>query len=197
MAARVGVYPGSFNPLTVAHVAIAAAAREQRSLDRVVLVLSRSPINKEHVDRPLFEHRVEVVREEAARHRWLGVEITDDRLLVDIARAYDVLVMGADKWAQVNDPAYYDDDPAARDAAIAALPPLAIAPRPPFAVPPEHSLIVDAAHVVVSSSDARAGSTQWMASAARAFDRRTGAWSDPGRYEEWLRDGGAERGIRV
>ena len=196
MAERVGVYPGSFNPPTVAHIAIAAAAREQRSLDRVVLVLSRSPINKEHVDRPLFEHRVDVLRAEAARHRWLDVEITDARLLVDIARGYDVLVMGADKWAQVNDPAYYDDDPAARDAALAALPALAIAPRPPFTVPPEHSLIVDAAHVVVSSSEARAGSTEWMSPAARAFDRRTGAWSDPARYEQWLRDGGADRGIR-
>jgi hypothetical protein len=196
VAERVGVYPGSFNPPTIAHIAIAAAAREQRSLDRVVLVVSRSPINKEHVDRPLFEHRLDVLRAEAAHRRWLDVEITDARLLVDIACGYDVLVMGADKWAQVNDPAYYDDDPAARDVALAALPALAIAPRPPFTVPPEHSLIVDAAHVVVSSSEARTGSTEWMAPAARAFDRRTGAWSDPARYEQWLRDGGADRGIR-
>jgi hypothetical protein len=57
-------------------------------------------------------------------------------------------------------------------------------------------LIVDAALVFVSSSEARAGSTEWMAPAARAFDRRTGAWSDPARYEQWLRDGGAERGIK-
>jgi hypothetical protein len=196
VAERVGVYPGSFNPPTIAHIAIAAAAREQRSLDRVVLMLSRSPINKEHVDRPLFEHRLEVLRAEAARHRWLDVDVTDARLLVDIACDFDVLVMGADKWAQVNDAAYYGDDPVARDAALAALPALAIAPRPPFTVPPEHSLIVDAAHVLVSSSEARAGSTEWMAPAARAFDRRTGAWSDPDRYEEWLRDGGAERGIK-
>jgi hypothetical protein len=196
MAERVGVYPGSFNPPTIAHVAIAAAAREQRSLDRVVFVLSRSPINKEHVARPLFEHRVEVLHAEASRHRWMAVDVTDDRLLVDIAGGYDVLVMGADKWAQVNDPAYYDDDPLARDAALGALPTLAIAPRPPFPVPPEHSLIVDAAHVVVSSSDARAGSTEWMAPAARAFDQRTGAWSDPARYDEWLREAAAGRGIR-
>jgi len=197
VAERVGVYPGSFNPPTIAHLAIAAAAHEQRSLNRVVLAVSRSPINKEHVDRPLFEHRVDVLHAEAARHSWLSIEITDARLLVDIARGYDVVVMGADKWAQVNDPAYYDDDSSLRDAALEALPALAIAPRPPFVVPPEHSLIVDAAHVIVSSSDARAGTTEWMAPAARAFDRRTGAWSDPERYEQWLRDGGAERGIRA
>jgi hypothetical protein len=197
MAERIGVYPGTFNPPTIAHVAIAAAAREQRSLDRVVLALSRSPIDKEHVDRPLFEHRVAVVRAECDRHRWLDIEITDARLLVDIAEGYDVLIMGADKWAQVNDPTYYDDDPAARDAAVAALPTLAIAPRPPFPVPPEHSLIIDAALVAVSSSDARNGNLEWMAPAARSFDRRTGAWTDPARYEAWLRDGGASRGIRA
>jgi hypothetical protein len=197
VAERVGVYPGSFNPPTIAHLAIAAAAREQRALDRVVLAVSRSPINKEHVDRPLFEHRLEILRAEVAHRPWLDVDITDARLLVDIACGYDVLVMGADKWAQVNDPAYYDDDETARDAAVEALPALAIAPRPPFDVPPEHSLIVDAAHVFVSSSDARSGTIEWMTPAARAFDRRTGAWSDPDRYEQWLRDGGAERGIRA
>jgi hypothetical protein len=197
MAERVGVYPGSFNPPTIAHVAIASAAREQRSLDRVVFALSRSPINKEHVDRPLFEHRVEVLRAECARHRCFDVEITDARLLVDIAQGYDVLVMGADKWAQVIDASYYDDDPTARDAAVAALPALAIAPRPPFPVPPEHSLIVDATFVAVSSSDARTGSLTWMAPAARAFDQRTGAWSDPARYEDWLRTHGAANEIRA
>lgn len=197
MAERVGVYPGSFNPPTIAHLAIAGAAREQRALDRVVFALSRSPINKEHIDRPLFEHRVEVMRDVCAHHRWIDVEVTDARLLVEIADGYDVLVMGADKWAQVIDAAYYDDDPVARDAAVAALPTLAIAPRPPFAVPPEHSLIVDAAFVAVSSSDARDGCFEWMAPAARAFDRRTGAWSDPARYEEWLRTRGTVRGIRA
>jgi hypothetical protein len=197
MAERVGVYPGTFNPPTIAHVAIAAAAREQRDLDQVVFALSRSPINKEHVDRPLFEHRVDVVRAVCSRYRWLDVVITDARLLVDIAADYDVLVMGADKWAQVNDPAYYGDDPTARDAAVAALPTLAIAPRPPFPVPPEYSLIVDAALVAVSSSEARNGSLEWMAPAARAFDERTGAWSDPARYDAWLRDRTSVRDLRA
>ncbi len=36
----VGVYPGTFNPLTVAHLAVADAARRQCGLDRVDLVIS-------------------------------------------------------------------------------------------------------------------------------------------------------------
>ena len=93
----------------------------------------------------------------AAAGDWLRVEVTEQRLLVDIARGYDVLIMGADKWAQVNDPHYYDDDPAHRDAAIAALPELAIAPRPPLAVPERWRLDVADEHAAVSSSAVRAG----------------------------------------
>ncbi|MDT1909227.1 hypothetical protein, partial [Acinetobacter baumannii] len=35
---RIGAYPGTFNPPTIAHLAVADAARAQRRLDRVVLV---------------------------------------------------------------------------------------------------------------------------------------------------------------
>src|SRR5215218_1782883 len=112
---RVGVYPGTFNPPTVTHLAIAGAAREQRDLDRVVLVLSTRPIDKEHVDRPRFEDRLAVLHADARATGWLDVAVTEHRLLVDIAQGYDVLIMGADKWAQVNDPRYYDGSLPARD----------------------------------------------------------------------------------
>ncbi len=187
MVMRRGVYPGTFNPLTIAHLAVARTALEQCKLTRVVLVLSRSPINKEHVDRPRFEDRMAVLVEEAAATPWLDVTITEDRLLVDIARGFDVLIMGADKWAEAIDPRYYGDDPAARDAAVAALPELAIAPRPPFSVPSEHALVMDGSFQDISSSAVRRGARQWMSPAAAAFDARTGAWTDPDRYERWLR----------
>lgn len=180
---RVGVYPGTFNPPTVAHLAVARAARDQRRLDRVVLAVSVRPINKEHLEVPTFEDRVAVLHAVAAAEGdWLGVSVTEHRLLVDIARPYDVLVMGADKWHQVIDPQYYGHDPAARDAAVAALPELAIARRAPFAVSPEHALDVDAAHEQVSSSAVRDGAREWMCKAAADFDARTGAWTDPARY---------------
>lgn len=183
MRMRVGVYPGTFNPPTVAHLAVARAARDQRRLDRVVLALSVRPIDKEHVEVPTFADRLAVVREVARDEGdWLDVATTEHRLLVDIARGFDVLVMGADKWHQVIDPRYYDDDPAARDAAVAALPELAIAPRAGLVVPPEHALVLDAAHDPVSSSAVRDGARGWMCAAAAAFDERTGAWSDPARY---------------
>lgn len=178
---RIGAYPGTFNPPTVAHLAVARAALEQRRLDRVVLVLSRRPIDKEHVEVPTFEDRLAVVRSVAADEGgWLDVAVTEHRLLVDIAQGFDVLVMGADKWHQVVDPAYYGGE-AERDRAVAALPELAIAPRAGIAVPAQHLLHVDGHHHV-SSSAVRDGRHDWMCAAAADFDRRTGAWSDPARY---------------
>ncbi|MEA3216292.1 MAG: nicotinate-nucleotide adenylyltransferase, partial [Acidimicrobiia bacterium] len=100
----IGVYPGSFNPPTRAHVAIADAARRRWGLERVDLVLSERALEKEHVERPLLRHRVAVLEELADRLGWLGVRTTTQQLLADIAEGYDVLILGADKWHQVLDP---------------------------------------------------------------------------------------------
>jgi len=84
-------------------------------------------------------------------------------------------VMGADKWAQVNDPAWYRNE-AERDRAVAALPTLALAPRAGFAVPEEYTLPVDPLLLEISSSAVRAGRTEWMTAPARAHHERHGTW---------------------
>lgn len=184
-----GVYPGTFNPPTVAHIEVARAAIVHHRLDGVDLVVSRTPFDKEHVERPLFEHRIEVLETVAAAVEGLGVAVTDARLIADIADGYDVVIMGADKWEQLHDVAYYADD-AHMAAALAALPEVAVAPRPPHAVPADHRLPVPDWVAQVSSTAVRDdAAVDWMAPAARDFDRRTGAWTDPQRYERWLRAG--------
>jgi nicotinic acid mononucleotide adenylyltransferase len=185
-AERVGVYPGTFNPPTPAHFEIAAAARRQHGLDRIDLAVSRVALGKEDLERPLFEHRVAVLRTDAAAHEGLRVLVTDDRLIVDIARGYDVVIMGADKWAQVNDSDWYES-PAERDRAVAGLPDLAIAPRPGYRVPARYLLDVPDELAQVSSTAARSGRRDLMSPAAARFDEETGAWTDPDRYERWLR----------
>ena len=186
-ATTAGVYPGSFNPPTVAHLAIAEAARVEHHLDRVVLSVSRSALAKEHVDHPRFEHRIEVLEASVADVDWLSVRVTELQLLADIADGFQVLIVGADKWWQIQDPAWYDDDPAARDAAMARLPTVAVVPRDGLDVPDEHRLVVpDGRAEGVSSSRARAGAVDLMTPAARTFADRTGAWIDPERYERGL-----------
>lgn len=164
---RIGCMPGSFNPLTVAHVSVADAARRTLGLARVDLVLSRRTLAKEHLHQPPAEVRAAAAREATAHLGWLGVTVTDAQLLVDIAAGYDVLVIGADKWAQLHDPRFYGDDPAARDAAVARLPTVAVAPRPPHPLPaPGDGIVileVDPGLAAVSSTAVRAGALHWRA----------------------------------
>ncbi len=183
-----GAYPGSFNPATIAHLEIASSARDLHRLDRIDLVVSERAIDKEHVDLPTIEHRVQVIEQIAARITWLEIVVTRHQLLVDIAEGYDVLVMGADKYHQVHDPAYYGGSEQARDDAIARLPRLAVAPRPPLTVPLDDTIPVSDAIVDVSSTAVRGGRRDWMPPEVDEFDRETGAWSDLERYEAWLRD---------
>ena len=182
---RTGAYPGSFNPPTVAHLAIAEAAVEACRLDRVDLVVSRSALGKDDVDVPRLEDRLAVLREVGSTRPWLGVVLTEHRLLADIAAGYDVVVMGADKWAQVLDPSWYGSV-AERDSALARLPEVVVAPRHDHRPDGVVLLEVPDHHLVVSSTEVRNGRSEWMLPEAAAFDVRTGAWSDPGRYSRWI-----------
>jgi cytidyltransferase-like protein len=182
---RRGAFPGSFNPLTLGHLAVAEAARQQCELDVVDLVVSRVALAKEGVERPRLDDRVAVLRAAAGSRPWLGVVVSDKQLIADVAAGYDVVVMGADKWSQVMDPAFYAGSAAARDAALARLPVVAVAPRPPFDVP-DGVVLLGVSHDA-SSTAVRDGRTDWMAPEASEFDRRTGAWTDAARYDEWLR----------
>lgn len=183
---RRAVYPGSFNPLTVAHLAIASAAAPL--CDRVDFVVSRVALGKESVARPRLEERVAVLAAAASSRPWMGVIVSEAQLLVDLAAGYDVLVLGSDKWAQVVDPSFYGGSLVARDAAVAALPPvLAVAVRDDTPLPGGAVILpVDRSLAAVSSSGVRAGAREWMAPEAVAVDRACGAWSDAERYDAWL-----------
>lgn len=156
---RVGCYPGSFDPPTVAHVAIAEAAVRQGGLDRLELVLSRTALGKEGRERSPVEER-------AAALEAMGFEvrITDERLVAEIAEGYDVLVVGADKYLQLLDPAWYPTLEA-HTAALAGLPRVLVAPRAGCELPPGVELLdVDPEHHHVSSTAvAEDGRDEWRA----------------------------------
>lgn len=156
-ATTVGVYPGSFDPLTIAHLAIAEAAVRSAHLDRIDLALSSVALGKEHLAHSSVEARAAAIRRAARSRRWLDVAITDAQLIADIASGYDVVVMGADKWEQVRDPAWYGGDATARDAALDSLPRVLVARRPGFDVVGAEELDVDPALAHVSSTRARSG----------------------------------------
>jgi hypothetical protein len=173
MTMRRGAYPGTFNPPTVAHLAVAVAARSQCGLDRVELILSETPLGK-HGDPQLapIDVRLSALQRVAADYDWLTVTRTDAQLLVDVAADYDVVILGADKWAQVIDPVWYGTT-AARDSAMSRLPHVALAPRPPHPLPVEDEhvtiLNIDPEHHDVSATAVRAGRRQWLAPGAESF----------------------------
>ena len=184
---RRGVFPGSFNPPTTAHLAISEAVLDQHRLDVLVWSVSRVALAKEDVQRPRLADRLTVLERVAANLDWLEISVTEAQLLSEIAAGFDVIVMGADKWQQIHDPVFYGNDPARRDTSIAALPAVAIAARPPHDCPPE--LVLDLPDWVgaVSSTQARTTDPALMTPHAARFDAETGAWTDPARYEAWLK----------
>jgi hypothetical protein len=192
---RRAAFPGSFSPPTVAHLDIAEAALIRLGADEVHLVVSTSALGKDDMCLPRLEDRLRVLEQVAASRPWLSVKLTGSQLIADLAEGYDAVVLGADKWAQVTDPAWYGGAAPARDEAVSRLPRTLVVPRPPHPLVDIGKLGVEvlvppADHAEVSSTAARAGRLELMLPEAAAFDARTGAWTDPRRYAAWLAQGG-------
>lgn len=116
--ARVGLLAGTFNPLTLAHTALAEAAAAA-GCDRVVLAMAPTSIGKEQVERAHPLDRLDWVAAWARAKPWTVAAVSSHPLLVDMAEAAGVrgaqvaLIVGTDKAAQLVDPVYYDDPEAA------------------------------------------------------------------------------------
>jgi Cytidylyltransferase-like len=160
-----GAYPGTFDPPTIAHLAIAEAARSQCGLTTLDLVVNRDPLGKSGMRS--IEVRVAMLEAVASSRSWLHVVVTDARHLADIAHGYDLLVLGADKWEQVLDASFYASEEE-RDAAVARLPNLAVAPRRDCAIP-SGCVVLEVDLPDVSSTAARAGREELVLPEARPF----------------------------
>ena len=156
-----GVYPGTFNPPTIGHLAICEAAIEAHGLTSLDLVVSRNPLAKSLDGAPSLELRLEVIGSSVAHLHIVDVTLSEHRLIADIAEGYDLVIMGADKWHQINDPVFYDSH-VHRDEALASLPRVAVAGRGDDPVPHHLRLEVPAHIAEISSTAVRAGATEWM-----------------------------------
>jgi phosphopantetheine adenylyltransferase len=178
-------YPGSFDPPTVAHLAVAIAARNHIPDASIELVVSRDALGKSaSAHGPSLEARLDVLRTVAADHPWLGVTVTEQRFIADIAHGYTAVVVGADKWRQIIDPAWYADE-AECERMRARLPRVLVVPRADddlgdagldfeiLAIPREFR--------DVSATAARSGANHLMLPAAARYAERTGHWGTSAR----------------
>ena len=125
-ARSVGLFAGTFNPLTRAHVALAAAAQTFAQLDTIAWTLAVVTVDKERVERATLPDRLAQLAAFCEGQASSAVVVVNRGLYVDQARALHALmpaearlaiVVGFDKVVQIFDPRYYAD----RDAALAEL----------------------------------------------------------------------------
>ena len=168
------MYPGSFDPPTIAHVHLAETAIAQLGLARVDFALSALTLGKDDSRLAPIDDRVAELTAISSGNNRIGVITTPHSLVADIAEGYEVIILGADKWHQVLDPVWYADVNA-RNEALQRLPLVALAARPPWTMPGEDPaadppegvnvvvLDTDPSHHPVSATDVRAGREEWRA----------------------------------
>lgn len=125
---RIAILPGSFNPPTIAHTDLAAAARRRFELDCVVYSLSSVTVDKERVEGLCREDRLLLLSLLAEEEPWLGVAVVNRGLYSEQAPGFRAgfggdpdlrFIVGMDKVLQIFDPKYYDDRDRALDALFA------------------------------------------------------------------------------
>ena len=128
------VFPGSFNPPTIAHIALLKQARrfsQQSQQDGqhtyLYAAISKRIVDKEKVERPLLVDRIDLLTQ--VLHRRVedaGILLFNRGLYVEQTEAVRtsfphvqrlIFLLGFDKIVQILDPHYYDD----RDASLKTL----------------------------------------------------------------------------
>ena len=114
-----GRLSGTFNPFTRAHAALAVAGH-RAGYELVVLAMAPVSLAKEGLERAHPVDRLDWVCAWARRRPWVVVAVASHPLLVDMAEALGrvtggevVLLLGADKAAQLVEGRWYDDPAAA------------------------------------------------------------------------------------
>ncbi|MGH2461693.1 MAG: hypothetical protein ACRDIY_22805 [Chloroflexota bacterium] len=124
--ARLALLPGSFNPLTNAHLALASLATGSGRVDQAWYVLASRTVDKERVEGASLADRLVCLSEAVRRRSRQGVLLVNRGLYVDQAELVreampfvdDLwLVVGYDKIVQIFDRRYYRD----REAALGRL----------------------------------------------------------------------------
>ena len=116
----VGIVPGSFDPMTVAHASLARALRDRHRCDLILMLYSPRTIPKDPPGEPPLlrpEVRVASVLAWSATSEEFGTGLCSHGLIADQAaaagrafpRARLLFGVGSDKVVQLLDPSWYED----------------------------------------------------------------------------------------
>lgn len=121
---RLGVLCGSFNPLTLAHAALAQHACRAFHLDQLLYTVAKVTVDKEQVKGMGLEDRLLLLLLHVQQQQHLGVALVNRGLYFEQAQAFQALfdtqvelffIVGMDKLVQILDARYYQDREAALD----------------------------------------------------------------------------------
>lgn len=120
----VGLFAGTFNPLTLAHIALVESAMVSAGIDRMLWILAVASIDKETVARATLVDRLVQLEAYVATVQQYGVLVVNRGLYVEqVTLAHGqlsgddelVVLVGYDKIVQIMDPRYYKDRTRALD----------------------------------------------------------------------------------
>ena len=116
---RLGVLPGSFNPLTSAHTLLAEVPLDRGLVDGVFFLLAIRTVDKERPEGLSLPDRLWILTDFCRARSKLGVVLTNRGLYVEEAEALRAgpvppekelwFLVGFDKIVQIFDPRYYAD----------------------------------------------------------------------------------------
>ncbi len=114
---KLGIFSGSFNPLTVAHIKMVEEARERFQLDELLLLLAKANVDKDVFGWPLAG-RILTLKRYAQNHNDVSIGISSHGRYIDKVEALKAIypvdtefhfIVGYDTLVRIFDPKYYTD----------------------------------------------------------------------------------------
>ena len=114
---RLGIFSGSFNPLTVAHIKMIDAAQQKYDLDEILLILARANVDKGVFGLSLADRLLMLRRYSASREDFSVAACSHGKFIEKIEAlkpAYPLgthfsFIVGYDTFIRLFDPKYYTD----------------------------------------------------------------------------------------
>ena len=112
---HLGIFSGSFNPLTIAHIKLIEEARQQYQLDEILLLLAKSNVDKDVYGLPLAGRMI-ILKQFAVSQPYISTGVSSHGRYIDKVSALKTIypsqtdfsfIVGYDTLVRIFDPKYY------------------------------------------------------------------------------------------